>query len=179
MHAMTRAGRECLGVTPYTKAEAELGTDLRIGCSGSDEEVGGDAGVTDEVDGITLSQDALRPKIAGLATYPGYCGFTNFMGDRRQRELACLVGTKGSFQLTAPTFETGLAECAAICRSCARCKYVSYTLKQTDCSWFHSCDLTSLHDAPTFAADFMTVQVNANDKAAPTSLEADGRLVVR
>ena len=42
--------------------------------------------------------------------------------------------------------EEGLADCAAACRVCARCKYV--TMSNHKCSWHSDCNLTNLHHTP-------------------------------
>ena len=69
----------------------------------------------------------------------GYCAATDGPGD-------CDFGTQGSWPL--PGLQVGLWEwrtasewCLAKCTSCRRCKFVTLSLRDLDCSWYHACDL--------------------------------------
>lgn len=60
-------------------------------------------------------------------TRVGFCDYTPpGRGD-------CLAGDKGSFDTGEPL------KCLALCRGCARCRFVSVSRAHKDCSWFHSC----------------------------------------
>jgi len=39
-----------------------------------------------------------------------------------------------------------LRDCAALCRTCAHCVYISFNLASNDCSWYRHCDLDELQD---------------------------------
>ena len=39
-----------------------------------------------------------------------------------------------------------LRDCAALCRTCAHCVFVSFNLANDDCSWYRQCDLGELED---------------------------------
>ena len=39
-----------------------------------------------------------------------------------------------------------LRDCAALCRTCVHCVYVSFNLANNDCSWYQNCDLDELHN---------------------------------
>ena len=39
-----------------------------------------------------------------------------------------------------------LRDCAALCRTCAHCVFVSFNLANDDCSWYRHCDLGELQD---------------------------------
>ena len=71
----------------------------------------------------------------------GICAMTPFrMGD-------CSAGHRGSWKLPQRgnwTADTAFAECASGCRRCSRCNYVSMSFRERECSWFHSCDLSTL-----------------------------------
>lgn len=86
----------------------------------------------------------------------GYCAATSGPGN-------CTHGQLGSFGtlglgFTAehpPRLSAGegrfvrLSEfarsCLALCAECERCRFVSISLLHQDCSWFHACDLSTLH----------------------------------
>ena len=38
--------------------------------------------------------------------------------------------------------------CLDKCRACARCNYITFSEKYSDCSWYHSCDMTQLQSLP-------------------------------
>ena len=76
----------------------------------------------------------------------GYCGVTKLGGD-------CSAGRSGAWRLcpVADDFQldqksvprrslsSALTACLARCRNCPRCRYVSFSVKHADCSWFASC----------------------------------------
>ena len=54
------------------------------------------------------------------------------------------LGSKGSFELAKPQSiwaNRGAAfdECTRLCLACGRCRFVSFSVRHRDCSWFHSC----------------------------------------
>ena len=77
----------------------------------------------------------------------GYCAATasNQRGD-------CAAGAKGCFPWppearVAPSGKLrGLQACIQLCLQCHRCSYVSFSRLERDCSWYHACDLSRLHD---------------------------------
>jgi len=50
----------------------------------------------------------------------------------------------GSVALHALTRQRGMQQCAAFCRQCARCRFVSLSVRHRDCSWFYACDVQRL-----------------------------------
>ena len=71
----------------------------------------------------------------------GYCSPTpDFAGD-------CEADQKGSWPLTS------LSACIERCRSCARCRYVSISRKNSACDWFTYCDPSDLRRAPAAISD--------------------------
>ena len=68
----------------------------------------------------------------------GLCGRTH------HHQTDCEAGDRGV--LPAPLFPvTGgwaalARECASLCRACARCNVVSFSLAERECDWFHDCD---------------------------------------
>lgn len=68
----------------------------------------------------------------------GYCART-CDGD----EGDCAIGDLGTWPGRTHGILT-LEACAAACRRCSRCRYVSYSSRNDDCSWFHSCSIQHL-----------------------------------
>eukprot|EP00966_Prymnesium_polylepis_P083596 1936424-Prymnesium_polylepis.1 len=69
---------------------------------------------------------------------PGYCAETTFSGN-------CTTSSLGWW----PTYKhriRSMDDCAAMCRRCERCAYVSLSLApaNSDCSWFARCDMENL-----------------------------------
>lgn len=69
-------------------------------------------------------------------------GFCEMTPDNRN----CEVGQMGSWstQLKGAIVRGSrpignLSACAARCKECSRCRYVSYSLQHRDCSWFNDC----------------------------------------
>ena len=60
----------------------------------------------------------------------------------------CQRGTKGSFtgfaQQMGHRWRAATLACLQMCNGCARCRYVSISLKWRDCSWFSMCTLSAL-----------------------------------
>ena len=76
---------------------------------------------------------------------PGYCGTTR---GKRDPMHQCRTSDSGSFQLSKAEVFGGWNSagkvCAEHCRMCARCRFVSLSLRHSDCSWFQNCSLTAL-----------------------------------
>ena len=82
------------------------------------------------------SSPAPLPKPGSAAA--GYCGATVPGGDCNTTRLGSFA-TKG---VAAPP--TTLAACVAKTQDCAMANYVSFSLKNNDCSWYSACDMTKL-----------------------------------
>ena len=71
---------------------------------------------------------------------PGYCGETSGAGD-------CNSSNVGSWKLTSQQstdWSAAARACTTRCERCARCRYVSFSLRWRDCSWFSDCTLGRL-----------------------------------
>lgn len=69
----------------------------------------------------------------------------------------CAAGDMGSWPLGKALGRDAAREaCRSRCRACARCRFVSWSLKHRECSWFYDCDLASLPNAPE---SFHTLQL--------------------
>ena len=66
-----------------------------------------------------------------------------------------------------------LEVCVAMCACCPRCRYVSYSAVNHDCSWHHECDMRALSTLPGNAeahgSSYTTIAV------AKSGAMADGR----
>ena len=76
----------------------------------------------------------------------GYCAATIDAGD-------CSHGDMGSFPLPAVdldavnhgwTWRPAIEFCLAKCAGCARCEFVTVSIEDRDCSWYHHCELDKL-----------------------------------
>ncbi|MDC0525799.1 hypothetical protein OAO87_02275 [bacterium] len=73
------------------------------------------------------------------ASLPGHCGETA-AGDRGD----CYSGDRGNLGLAdASNWTAAVEACLVRCARCARCRYVSLSLKWRDCSWYHECTARS------------------------------------
>jgi len=68
----------------------------------------------------------------------GYCGVTSV------RDNDCSAGDRGFFELETMNSTDAQRKCLRLCRGCARCHAVSFSLKHHDCSWFATCDMSRL-----------------------------------
>eukprot|EP00966_Prymnesium_polylepis_P217465 5033217-Prymnesium_polylepis.1 len=68
------------------------------------------------------------------------------------------------------------AACARRCRACDRCRYVSFSARWEDCSWFFHCSVDTL---ATDVPGFSTVAVRGGDGAAARSHTADDAALVQ
>ena len=99
------------------------------------------------------------PPYAPGETHSGNCGSTDYGGD-------CTYDASGAWVADQENI-TSLALCAARCRTCARCNYVSYSnaSANNDCSWYSHC---TLRDPPLPLPQYESEAVRpANDTAAP------------
>ena len=71
------------------------------------------------------------PQPATSRSHTGFCGPTNY-----KRE--CATGPSGAFKLTS------LSACKGQCQLCDACNFISFSAKNRDCSWYETCDLSSL-----------------------------------
>ena len=77
----------------------------------------------------------------------GVCGVTEFgMSD-------CDGGQQGAWVLHG-----SMSDCVRRCHCCSRCRYVSYSHQNADCSWFSECNLSALQSGGQ-AATFRTLPV--------------------
>ena len=88
----------------------------------------------------------------------GYCAPTLEPGD-------CARGIKGGWNSTALCI-ADFAGCAARCRGCARCRYVSFSRLHEDCSWFHTCEMADLR-MRWAGYTYETAVVSSNAPRAP------------
>ena len=81
-------------------------------------------------------------------------------GDTDTGASDCARGERGSWDTRRHGIRN-LDECAAQCRKCARCRFVSLSLAEghRDCSWYASCDLSRLMPPPSTGPDYTTIAV--------------------
>ena len=86
--------------------------------------------------------------------YDGVCGATH------HHQNDCEAGDRGvlAWPVVPVTggWEALARECADLCRKCARCNVVSFSLKERECDWFHDCTPLVL---TTVAASWKTMVV--------------------
>ena len=92
-------------------------------------------------DVFEYSQDAPNdccvPNLCQQAAGDGCCGGTD--------THACgAPGAASGMFPGAHTNITSLAECLKHCQACESCKFLSWSAKRRDCSWYKECDLTRL-----------------------------------
>lgn len=67
----------------------------------------------------------------------GFCGYTE-----ESNVNDCRSGAKGRWSLTesqAATMALAQAACITQCSQCMRCRFISYSARWRECSWFHLC----------------------------------------
>ena len=74
-----------------------------------------------------------------LQYHAGYCAAT-MDGDAGD----CALGEQGSIKHDATSWAEAEVRCWHICAGCARCQYISVSVKWHECSWFAACDLSNL-----------------------------------
>ena len=71
----------------------------------------------------------------------GSCGQTEFSS----RQDTCQVDRKGAWHVSVRGDPlVGAQRCAARCRRCQNCRYVSFSVKERDCSWYAECSMDKL-----------------------------------
>lgn len=86
---------------------------------------------------------ALRHWLSGARD--GYCAATSV------GPSDCEHADKGSWPLAHPdmafqwTWRPALLHCLARCQNCRRCSFVTVSVVDKDCSWYHECNLQNLH----------------------------------
>lgn len=97
----------------------------------------------------------------------GFCALTTRSAGAPRAEAPwvpgaeCYNGIKGTWELPRSAVAGGWAAasrlCLSRCAACGRCAYVSLSLFNADCSWFHDCDMTKLFVKRRGAAGFITI----------------------
>ena len=115
---------------------------------------------------------------------PGHCGSLAGWSsrDRRsrlRREFNCSKGHSGVFFTDRPG--SSLDECVLGCERCERCRFVSYSKRFGDCSWYEKCPLLVKGDAGraiptggkamTLASDYQTAEAGPMRKAGGCGLD--------
>lgn len=87
---------------------------------------------------------------------PGFCGTT------RDGPGNCDRGSSGSWRASRFGIRTP-EDCAAKCRACTRCRFVSMSLSAVhdECAWYASCD--ALEKPPPTGPDYFSLHVLKND----------------
>uniref|UniRef100_A0A7S3EUP3 Apple domain-containing protein n=1 Tax=Haptolina ericina TaxID=156174 RepID=A0A7S3EUP3_9EUKA len=95
-------------------------------------------------------------------------GFCEMTPDNRD----CHVGDMGAWgtqikgaTITGPRPIPNLSVCAALCRECPRCRFVSFSQQHRDCSWYNDCRVQR-HAGPALAGQ----QPAAGPHALPLEL---------
>lgn len=73
----------------------------------------------------------------------------------------CERGDSGSWPLIGSeldSYASASVACAVMCGRCTRCRVVSFSRREADCSWFHACQLSALEAA---VPGFLTLEVDA------------------
>lgn len=97
------------------------------------------------VSGRRLSQHPIRLGVSEWINNakPGFCGLT----DVRQPNK-CRSGSKGAWTLSQEAFSSqrkAVRVCLAMCAECERCRFITVSVKDADCSWYHECNSLSTH----------------------------------
>ena len=77
----------------------------------------------------------------------------------------CEAGASGTWKVPDGRNATGMRTCAARCRACDKCRFVSYSAQFSDCDWFAACELDKLNSTMPGAPrsgkvmDHLTLQV--------------------
>jgi hypothetical protein len=89
----------------------------------------------------------------------GLCAVTSEMGH-------CATSHLG-FWDTAKHSIGDVHECAAMCNRCRQCRYVSFSAKNRDCSWYRACELDALVQGSAGQADdYVTMRVTPTPTAS-------------
>ena len=113
--------------------------------------------------------DAAAVRRLGLT--PGFCAVTSPHPVQTSLTRICRREGKGSVPLPSLMEPTGeerpytwgaiLETCAAFCRQCARCNFITVSSEMDDCSWYTACPSTS-----TTVPGFYSKKVVARTRAA-------------
>jgi len=99
----------------------------------------------------------------------GFCAATDAPGD-------CERGDKGSWPLSGHDVHDGwlgaARACLERCSRCHRCRFVSISIRYSDCSWFHACDVAPLRSDPS---SFRSGSVHGNASATSDGSARAGR----
>ena len=81
--------------------------------------------------------------LGAVGYYRGHCGLTEFGSDTEAcNDLRMTELVSGAQRLShATSWEEALAQCSRICTRCRRCRFISVSLKQQECSWYSHCEL--------------------------------------
>ncbi len=77
----------------------------------------------------------------------GHCGVTDY------KRMDCEADDAGAWPLSraqAESWRNATHTCARRCEGCARCRYISVSLKFADCSWYAECNMSRLSKRPPF-----------------------------
>jgi len=78
----------------------------------------------------------------------GNCGFSWWADD-------CNTKNVGAWNTTKEGIKT-IADCAKRCEGCQACNFVSFSALNEDCSWYKSCDLSSLgHPGASYTSEMV------------------------
>jgi hypothetical protein len=93
--------------------------------------------------------------LSSLSKGSGLCSVT----PQTSPENACRTETFGVWD-TERKLIRSLSDCVAQCRRCHNCRFVSFSQKNHDCSWYSKCDLGALLTHATGQADdYVSVEV--------------------
>ena len=99
-----------------------------------------------------------------------HCGET-ITGD----EGSCTSGDRGSWTVEEAPFAGAITDATSCLRHCAtrcgRCRFVSFSAAQSDCSWYHDCNVDRLGSA---AFGHTTLAVTAEVRTVEPTLWAEG-----
>ena len=110
---------------------------------------------------------------------PGHCGVTSsdYPND-------CEAGGSGSFLLgsvfpSTPWATTSIQRlahvCQSLCEACARCRFISLSMRFRDCSWYFACDLQNTITTPAgFVSRAMTNRIRGKPAAVDGPCFAPG-----
>ena len=98
------------------------------------------------------------PTPAVGTTAKGTCGQTSYGSE-------CSKSGSGAYNTTTEGIRT-LADCAAKVSGCSNGNYVSFSLKNEDCSWYSHCNMKSLE---IVGADYISEVITGKDSGASTA----------
>jgi hypothetical protein len=127
----------------------------------------------------TAGRRQARRIVRQSQTHAGYCSKTT---ESAAEFTDCELGQKGVFgSLPAAVWskegDAALRACLDHCSRCARCRFVSFSQQWKDCSWYHTCNTSSLQrDVPNFQTYQMPPgALKVNGTARPRRAKATSR----